>query len=63
VRTIDKSLDLVKRREMLARKPKECPVCHETQQIQLLDWIQLPEWWRCRMCQSAFRAEHCEKAA
>jgi ribosomal protein L37AE/L43A len=54
---IEKALALAHRRELLAKKPKECPVCHETQQIQLLDWIQLPEWWRCRKCSTAFKGD------
>jgi transposase-like protein len=47
--SLENAVYLADRRVKLCSPSPVCPACG-TEQVQLVDWIELPVRWRCREC-------------
>ncbi len=45
------------RLNFLKKNVPACPVCAETQQIQLVEYIIPPAQWKCRICKNKWSEE------
>lgn len=45
-----------RRKDYLFRNTPRCPACDD-EQVQCVDWMRVPSWWRCRECQHGFDYE------
>jgi transposase-like protein len=53
--------ELLDRQDWVCRHVPHCPKCREQMQIQVIDYINPPARWRCRMCKHRFEYEPPER--